>query len=180
MTLREIDIDRTELVRLARDGDPDSFAKLVAAERMTALRTARALLRDHHEAEDAAQEAFVAAWHHLSGLRDPERFRPWLMRILTRIAFRRLKAPRPRLIKDGLNRVAARSSSRDPRLDLLLAEVHLLPDRFRAPLSLFYLAGLSAREVGDTLGITPKAVKSRLHRAREKLRRRMKHGPKRQ
>lgn len=175
MALQEIDIDPGNFVRMAMDGDTAAFADLVAAERMVVLRTARALLRDHHEAEDAAQEVFVAAWRHVGELRDPDRFRPWLMQILTRIAFRRLKAPRPTLVRDGLDHLPDSRPDRDPRLEQLLLQVRQLPDRFRVPLSLFYLGGLSHREVAEAMGTTPQAVKSRLNRARARLRKKVDH-----
>jgi len=175
MALQEINIDPRHLVQMAMDGDAAAFSELVAAERMAVLRTARALLRDHHEAEDVAQEAFVAAWRHLGELRDPRRFRAWLMRILTRVAFRRLKTPRPTLLRDGLDHVPDARPDRDPRLERLLLEVRQLPDRYRVPLSLFYLAGLSHAEVAEAMETTPQAVKSRLNRARAQLRKKVEH-----
>jgi RNA polymerase sigma factor (sigma-70 family) len=59
------------------------------------------------------------------------------------------------------------------RLDALQREVERLPDRYRAPLALHYLAGLPYRDVAEALGISEKRVKSRLHDARARLRRRL-------
>ena len=73
-----------ELVILARGGDHDAFARLVAGSigRLNAI--ARLILRDYAMAEDAVQDAFVDAWRSLPGLRDPERFQAWLTRLLIR------------------------------------------------------------------------------------------------
>ena len=73
-----------ELVVLAREGDHDAFARLVASSigRLNAI--ARLILRDYGLAEDAVQDAFVDAWRSLPGLRDPDRFDAWLTRLLVR------------------------------------------------------------------------------------------------
>jgi RNA polymerase sigma-70 factor, ECF subfamily len=73
-----------ELVILARGGDHDAFARLVAGSigRLNAI--ARLILHDYALAEDAVQDAFVDAWRSLPGLRDPEKFQAWLTRLLVR------------------------------------------------------------------------------------------------
>ena len=72
-----------ELVVLAREGDHDAFARLVAASvgRLNAI--ARLILRDYGLAEDAVQDAFVDAWRSLPGLRDPDQFDAWMTRLLS-------------------------------------------------------------------------------------------------
>src|SRR5262245_25301793 len=74
-------MDRT-LVERARDGDREAFAAL--AERVVdrLFATARAVLRDADRAEDAAQETLLRCWRDLPSLRDPDRFEPWLRRLL--------------------------------------------------------------------------------------------------
>ena len=76
-------VDR-QLVVLAREGDHDAFARLAAASigRLNAI--ARLILHDYGAAEDAVQDALVDAWRDLRGLRDPDRFDPWVTRILVR------------------------------------------------------------------------------------------------
>ena len=59
------------------------------------------------------------------------------------------------------------------RLDALEREVARLPEKYRVPLSLHYLAGLSYRQVAEATGLTEVRVKSRLHDARTRLRRRL-------
>jgi RNA polymerase sigma-70 factor, ECF subfamily len=73
-----------EIVVRAQEGDHDAFERLAAASigRLNAI--ARLILHDHAAAEDAVQEALVAAWRNLRGLRDPDRFDAWLTTILVR------------------------------------------------------------------------------------------------
>jgi RNA polymerase sigma-70 factor (ECF subfamily) len=174
MTMSHIDTTR-DLVHAARDGDEDAFCELVRRERSALLMTASAMLSDRHEAEDVAQEACIEAFRGISGLRDPDRFRPWIARILTRIAIRRRKSLRRRKPTGDLARLPERRAPDHDRLDALVLEVRRLPDKYRLPLSLHYLTGLSYREVAGVTGISVGRVKSRLHDARALLRRRLRH-----
>jgi RNA polymerase sigma-70 factor (ECF subfamily) len=162
-----------ELVRQAAGGDPDAFTELVRRTQDRILRTARALVGDREAAEDAAQEAYLTAWERLADLRDPARFPAWLARILTRIALARRKRRGPARLGDAAAVLPDREGPDHARLDALQREVERLPDRYRAPLALHYLAGLPYRDVAEALGISEKRVKSRLHDARARLRRRL-------
>jgi DNA-directed RNA polymerase specialized sigma24 family protein len=74
-------MDRDLVVR-ARGGDRDAFAQLVAARITSFDAVARLITRDPERAKDAVQETFARAWRDLPGLRDPDRFDPWLHRLL--------------------------------------------------------------------------------------------------
>ena len=172
MTITESPKTKADLVDEARQRNPEAFAELVRREQRTLIMSARVLLGDHHEAEDAAQEAFVTAYRRLHTLRESDRFGPWLSRILTRTALRRRRALRRQRPVAEPGSVVANPPlrERNDRLDDLLEQVRRLPEKYRVPLSLFYLRGHDYREVARIAGITEARVKSRLFRARELLR----------
>jgi RNA polymerase sigma-70 factor (ECF subfamily) len=69
------------LVERASQGDIDAFEELVRSHMASVYRLSVAILGSEHDAADATQEAFVAAWRGLGRLRDPDRFDAWLKRI---------------------------------------------------------------------------------------------------
>ena len=69
-------------VERAMRGDHDAFAALAAASADRLFALARMILRDTDRAEDAAQEALVKAWRELPRLRDPDKFDPWMRRLV--------------------------------------------------------------------------------------------------
>ena len=77
-----------DLVLRSMEGDRAAFTELgrLWVDRLFAA--ARLVLVDQHRAEDATQEALLAAWRDLKGLRDPDRFEPWLRRILVNACYR--------------------------------------------------------------------------------------------
>ena len=84
------------LVEQAMAGDHDAFAELARARIGRLYAIAVLILRDPGRAEDATQEALVAAWRDLSALRDPDRFDAWLRRLLVRACYRESQAgPEP-------------------------------------------------------------------------------------
>ena len=62
--------------------DKETFCRLVEEHQRALYRTARSILSNQQDAEDAVQEAVCAAYSHLDRLRDPEKFKSWLLRIL--------------------------------------------------------------------------------------------------
>ena len=85
-------LDEEGLVDRARNGDASAYTELVRAHQSVALRVAYLVLRDATEAQDAAQEAFVKAYHALHRFRPQAEFRPWLLRIVRNEALNRRRS----------------------------------------------------------------------------------------
>ena len=163
-----------DLVERAMAGDHDAFTELarVAVGRLFVV--ARLILRDDASAEDATQEAMVAAWRHIRGLRDPERFDAWLHRLLVNACHREAgRGRRRRAIEVHVE--AFEAPQPDPNLGLfdrdeLERGFRRLGTDQRAVLVLHYYVGLPLDEVGMALGVPPGTVRSRLHRATQAMR----------
>src|SRR5512146_279863 len=93
---------RRELVEEAQRGDRDAFESLATATAPRLDAAARLILRDPERARDAVQETLVRAWRDLRGLRDPDRFDPWLHRLLVRACLDEARRWRRHSIEVGL------------------------------------------------------------------------------
>jgi RNA polymerase sigma factor (sigma-70 family) len=165
---------RRDLVERAMAGDHDAFSELARVSIGRLYAAARLILRDSQRAEDATQEALVAAWRDLSALRDPDRFDAWLHRLLVRACYR--EASRGR--RAWAVEVAVRDREGalpDPAGDLadrdqLERGFRRLPPDQRAVIVLHHYLGLTLDETAEALGVPPGTARSRLHRAIEALR----------
>lgn len=163
-----------DLVRDAMGGAKEPLAELVTRHWDTAVFLAARVLGSAELARDAAQEATVAAMTNLDRLRSPDRFGAWFCGIALNVARRWLRQLRPEAPR--LHTELA-SESPGPAEMVETAEITArvrgaiaaLPDGQRDAVLLFYLQGLSHREVAGELGISVGAVKSRLHQARASL-----------
>jgi len=161
------------LVNQARLGDRDAFGRLVERYERGVLAVTSGVIGRHHEARDAAQEAFLYAWRKLGQLRSPDRFAGWLMQIARRCARRaaRKAARLPAPVADGQVvevRDAPPLSDESKRMQTLLAR---LPAQEQVVVSLRYLDGLKVAQVAEALARPVGTVTKQLSRAHERLRR---------
>ena len=165
-------MDRELLVR-ARAGDREAFELIVVAKGEPLFRTAMAILGNEADARDATQEAFIASWRAVSGVRDLERFDAWLGRILInecRMTLRRRRRVREVAVDEVPDSPAEPASSHTAdSTDFDDAFARLTVDQ-RAILVLHHLHGYGVREIAAWLGIPSGTVKWRLSRARSALR----------
>ncbi len=163
-----------ELVFQALDGAKEPLAELLRRHRDTALFLCSRVLNSPDLAGDAVQEAAIAAMTDLRRLRSPDRFGAWFCGIALNVSRRWLRQLRFEILAVPPDRVSELVGPADA------AEIAELADRVRDAISqlapgqrdavlLFYLQGLSHREVAAELGISPGAVKARLHQARAAL-----------
>ncbi len=161
-------MDETErgLVVRARIGDVDAFSSLVELHWCALVRFARSV-GGEADAEDCVQEAFVAAWRKLPGLREPEAFPGWMMRIVARKCFRRGRwAARLRPLVAAPH-LQAPSATGALEVEQVLG---LLAPRQRAVMHLTVVEGFTDAEIGRGLGIAASSVRSHRRKAREILR----------
>jgi len=154
-------------------GDHDAFSELarVSIDRLYVV--ARLILRDDGRAEDATQEALVAAWRRLAGLRDPDRFEAWLHRLLVNACYREARRGRRRgTIEVHVDQLAMPEASGATDTALDLADRDQLERGFRrldvdqrTVLVMHYYLGFSLDDAAEVLGVPPGTVRSRLHRA---------------
>jgi len=165
-------------VRRARAGDDDAFSALVRRHIRYAGAIAYRVLGDYEQAADAVQDAFWKAHRGLGAVREPDRFRAWLSGVVRTVAIdarRRWRRPTADLATVPPTLLARRDEPSAPleereQREAVRRAVAALPETYRAVVTLKYLAGLSYEEVAAELGTTAAAVEAKLHRARGKLR----------
>ncbi|MEP6639806.1 MAG: RNA polymerase sigma factor [Chloroflexota bacterium] len=163
-----------ELVEQAMSGDHAAFSELARNSAGRLLVLARLILHDDAAAEDATQEALVAAWRHIKGLRDPDRFDAWLHRLLVNECHREARGRHSRRTHEI--HIPAFDAPEPDGVDSLLDRDQLdrgfrrLDVDHRVVLVLYYYLGLRPEEAAEMLGLPPGTVRSRLHRAMQAMR----------
>jgi RNA polymerase sigma-70 factor (ECF subfamily) len=174
----------TEFLLLGREagsGRHDAFEQLMRRHNRTLFRTARAILGDDAEAEEAVQDACLRAYESLGDFRGEARLSTWLVRIAANEAFaRRRKQKRrgalaPVVALDDVADLRTPSGPRDQAerneiRSVIEAKIDSLPDAFRAVFVLRAIEELSVEETAAALAIPPATVRSRFFRARNRLR----------
>jgi RNA polymerase sigma-70 factor (ECF subfamily) len=178
-----------QLLERLRAGEEAAFEELVRTHGGRMLAVARRFLPVEEDARDAVQDAFLSAFRALPAFEGNARLSTWLHRIVVNAALMKLRTRRrkpeqsieellPGYLEDGhFERPASpwRSEDLDPAeqhdlRDLVLRSIHALPESHRNVLLLRDIEDLDTEEAAQLLGISPGAVKTRLHRARQALR----------
>lgn len=182
-------MDEVALIRDAQRGDLDSFNRLVLAYQGLAYNLALRMLNDEASAEDATQTAFISAYRHMDSFRGGS-FKAWVMRMVTNTCYdelRRIKRrpttplepinddddeeiESPYWMADDRNPTPEQTLDRRELENAIQHCLHDLPDDFRAVVIMVDVQGLDYQEVSDATGKPLGTVKSRLARARSKMR----------
>lgn len=159
----------------ANVAERQEFESLLPEAAPLAFRVARGVLRNSADAEDVAQEALLRAYRRWDRLRDPQRFRGWLVRIAFRLALDRVRSAKRRETRETLwSQTAYRASTEDLAASAefqahLEAALGQLSEKYRLVLLLSAMEGHTLEEVAVLLGLPLGTVKSRLFFARKVL-----------
>ena len=177
-----------EVLARVLEGEVEIFEVLMRRYNQRLFRVSRSIVKTNEDAEDVVQETYVRAYFHLADFEGRSKFSTWL----TKIAVHEALAKRRRLQRysstvpfgdengNYFDRLAARD--RDPEgvvvnkeLGTILENaVDSLPDSYRSVFVLRQIEGMDTADTAEHLGLGQEAVKTRLHRARSLLRRRLK------
>jgi RNA polymerase sigma factor (sigma-70 family) len=170
-----------ELVGLALGGDLRAFGTIVRRYQDSVYATALRRTGNAADAEDVAQEAFLAAYENLSGLKEPAKLGGWL-RSVTRYTYSnwRRKHPAAKPIGVDVDLAEAVQCQRWPRPDEAMLQEELrqrildavasLPQRMGEVVRLYYVDGFSYQDISDVLSMSMTTVKGRLQMGRDLLR----------
>jgi RNA polymerase sigma-70 factor, ECF subfamily len=172
--------EETRLVDRAKRGSADAFRALVEAYKERLFAFVWRMVRNHHEAEDITQAAFVKAYEALDTYSEQYAFSTWLFTIGYRLCLNHLRKRKQYAGEVDLGRIDAHepdvprtiaNTEEARRLrELIWAAVDELKAPQRSSVLLFYREGKSCEEIGRVLDMPTVTVKSHLHRARAKLR----------
>lgn len=145
--------------------DRERFIREVEDASGMMYRVAYSILRNDQDCQDAMQETALKAWENRNQLRDEDRFRTWMTRILINVCYA-IARKRKRFVP--LESVPERvSKAPDPTLAVAL---EALPEKLRVPLVLNCAEGMTYREIAEVLKLPMATVRGRIARAKETMR----------
>jgi len=169
-----------DIVQAAQGGDLDAFTRLVEREKDPLVNYLTYLTGSFDRAEDVAQETFLRFFQMLERYEEQGRLRSLLFRIATNLVRKEERRRRrwARIVPFLLNGhsedpVAQRQVLQNELLERLAQALRQLPLHYRAPLVLFEVEGWSYSEIASHMECSQGTVKSRIHRAREKVHNRL-------
>jgi len=178
-------------IKEIRKGDQNAYAEIVEIYKNKVYQLCYRILGNRHEAEDAAQEAFVRAYINIHQYNLSMKFSSWLYRIATNLCIDRIRKKKPDFYldaevtdTDGLtmySQLAATDASPEETVESLelqetiQAAILKLPEKYRSVIVLKYIEELSLQEIGEILDLPVGTVKTRIHRGREALRKQLGH-----
>ncbi len=176
-------------IRQVLKGDQEAFGEVVEIYRDRICSLCYRMLGNRHEAEDIAQEAFVRAYVNIESFQLNRKFSTWLYRIATNLCIDRIRKKKPDYFLDaeiagteGLtlySQLAAAGKTPDAEVETLELqeivqnEILRLPDKYRSVIILRYIDDLSLNEIAEVLEMPLGTVKTRIHRGREALRKKL-------
>lgn len=165
-----------ELVQRVLEGEVEVFRVLVERYRKEFGRYASAMLGgDSDEAADALQEAFIRAYDSLATCRDPAKFKAWMFRIVTNQCHNARRRRRPHLSLDRVPNPGGESADtelgRKEMKAAIGAALEQLTGEQRTAFVLKHLEGRSYAEMAEMLNVGEDALKMRVHRARDQMKR---------
>jgi RNA polymerase sigma-70 factor (ECF subfamily) len=188
-------LSENELVSLARAGSAAAFREIMQRNNPRLFRLVRGILRDDAEAEDALQETYVRAFAGLGSYAGDAALSTWLTRIAINEALGRLRRGRVMMNIDAITESATAGSDtsddarvipfplvqaaeRDPEHEAARAEIRRLlehaidelPEVFRVAFVMRFIEQMSIEETASALAVPPETVKTRVHRAKQRLR----------
>lgn len=190
-TAAEVEHPDVALVARAKQGDTSAFEQLVRQYERQIFRVAHHITQNREDAEDVMQDAFLKSYQNLDRFQGDSRFYTWLVRIAVNEALMKLRKRRPNQVSldepltdgDGEDSVFREIEDWGPSPEKKFAQTELneilnsvisdLDPLFRVAFLLRDVEGLSTEETANILGISVAAVKSRLLRARLKLRQKL-------
>lgn len=176
-------------IQQVKKGDQSAFEEIVSFYQNKVFQICYRMLGNSHEAEDAAQETFVRAYMNIHSFDEKRKFSTWLYRIATNLSIDRIRKKKPDYFldaeikgSDGLTMYSQMST--DQRLpeeevesmelqDYIQKQILSLPPKYRSVIVLRYIDELSLQEISEVLDMPIGTVKTRIHRGREALRKKL-------
>lgn len=180
-----------EKIKRVKKGDQSAFEDVVSFYQNKIYQHCFRMLGNVHEAEDIAQETFIRVYVNIHSYDEKRKFSTWLYRIATNLTIDRIRKRKPDYYLDaevkgteGLNMYSqlASDDQRPPEevenqelQRYIHREIDKLPPKYRSIIILRYLEEFSLQEISETLDIPLGTVKTRIHRGREALRKKLRH-----
>lgn len=178
-----------ELIIRIKQGDQGAFRQLVDIYKKQVYAICIRMVGIPQEAEDLAQETFLRAYTHIDRYQLDKKFSTWLYRIATNLSIDYLRKRKPSVYLDAevpgtdgytlQSQLASNELAPDETVvqsedrHLLLSAIGQLPIKYRTPIILKYIDDLSLLEISDILKLPVATVKTRIHRGREALKKRL-------
>jgi RNA polymerase sigma-70 factor (ECF subfamily) len=176
--IESTELSDASLVRRILAGETDLYRILVERYRHEFGRYASGMLGGNvDDAADALQEAFIRAFDSLGSLGDPERFKAWLFRIVSNQCHNVRRKNKPHLslerMQDPEDATAERAVANREMAELIEGAIEELTPEQKEAFVMKHVEGRSYAEMSDLLGIGQDALKMRVHRARDELKKKL-------
>lgn len=180
-----------EKIKAVKKGDQQAYEYIVELFENKVFGICFRMIGNRHEAEDLAQEAFIRAYINIQSFDEKRKFSTWLYRIATNLTIDRLRKKKPDFYLDAeisdseghnlYGQLAADQPSTEDFVEgieiqnYIQKEIMALPVKYRSIIALRFIDELSIKEISEILELPVGTVKTRIHRGREALRKRLRH-----